>query len=219
MIIDDIKEQLGEKLSQTWGQIQENPTYSNIKEKYDSLSPNSQKISLLGIAMALMLLVLTVPMAYYSSASNNVEQFETKKGLIRELFHLQHATSELPPLPMSVSSSDLAAQAKSKLEAAHLQADQIKSVQAYDHAIAGVNKPIIQNAIEVSLLKLNLTQIKEIGVSLQNLPNVKMISLNVEASEPALPGLHYFNVIYRLTNFSLPAEPIAPAPKPGGKKK
>ena len=219
MIIDDLKEQLGENLSQTWGQIQENPTYTNIKEKYDSLSPNSQKLSLLGIVMVLLLVILTVPMAYYSSASTNVEQFETKKGLIRELFHLQHATSELPPLPMSVSSSDLAAQAKSKLEAAHLQADQIKSVQAYDLPLPGITKPIIQNAIEVSLQKLNLTQIKEIGVTLQNLPNVKMISLNVEASEPALPGIHYFNVIYRLTNFSLPAEPVAATPKPGAKKK
>ncbi len=219
MIIDDIKETIVEKSNQLWGQIQENPSYTNIKEKYEGLSPMGQKASLFGTVVVLLLLVMSIPMAYYSSASNNVEQFETKKGLIRELFHLQHATSELPPLPLGVTSSDLVSQAKAKLDGARLQADQIKLVQAYDHALPGVTKPIIQNAVEVSLLKLNLTQIKEIGVSLQNLPNVKMISLDVEASEPALPGLHYFNAIYRLTNFSLPAEAIVPPPKNGAKKK
>ncbi len=219
MIIDDLKEQLSEKLSQIWGQFQENPSFTNIKEKYDALSPSSQKLSLLGSAIVILLILMSIPMAYYSSASTNIDQFETKKNLIRELFHLQHATSELPPLPLSVSASDLVIQAKQKLDMAHLQADQIKSVQAYDHPVPGIVKPIIQNAVEVSLQKLNLTQVKEIGVNLQNLPNVKMISLNVEASEPVVPGLHYFNVIYRLTNFSLPAEAVAPPPKAGGKKK
>lgn len=219
MIIDDIKESIAEKSSQLWGKIQENSTYTNIKEKYESLSPLGQKLSLFGSAAVLLLVILSFPAAYYSDASNNVEQFEAKKNLIRELFHLQHATSELPPLPYAVSSSELVAQAKAKLDGAHLQADQIKSVQPFDRPLSSVTKPIIQNAIEVSLLKLNLTQVKDIGASLQNLPNVKMISLDVEASEPALPGIHYFNAIYRLTNFSLPAEPIAPAPKNGAKKK
>ncbi len=219
MIIADLKEQLVEKLTQVWGQIQENPSYTNIKEKYDALSPNGQKLSLLGLVTLVLLIILSVPMGYYSSASSNLDQFEFKKGLIRELFHLQHATSELPPLPMTVSAMDLAAQARAKLEGARLQGEQIKSIQPYDKALPGINKPILQNAIEVSLKKLNLTQVKDIGVLLQNLPNVKLIALNIVASEPALPGIHYFDASYRLTNFSLPAEPIAPQPKTGGKKK
>ncbi len=219
MIIDDLKEQLVDKVSQVWGQIQESPTFTNVKEKYDSLSPSGQKLSLFGLVLLGLLVILSVPMGYYDSASTNLEQFEAKKSLIRELFHLQHATSDLPPLPMAVTSADLAAQARAKLEGARLQSEQIKSVQPYDKPVVGINKPILQNAIEVSLQKLNLTQVKDIGVLLQNLPNVKMISLNIEASEPSLPGIHYFNAIYRLTNFSLPAEPIAFAPKPGGKKK
>ncbi len=219
MIIDDLKEQLVEKATQVWGQIQEHPSFTNIKEKYESLSPTGQKLSLLGVASLLLIMLLLVPLSYYSSASSNMEQFEAKKNLIRELFHLQHATSELPPLPLATTAQDLASQARAKLDGARLQAEQIKSVLPFDHPIAGVNKPINQNTIEVSLQKLNLTQIKDIGVSLQNLPNVKMISLSVEASQPALPGIHYFNAVYRLTNFSLPAEPVAAAPKTGGKKK
>ncbi len=219
MIIDDIREQIVEKSSQLWGQIQENPSYNNLKEKYDGLSPVGQKISVVATAVIIFLLILSVPMTYYSSAATNIEQFETKKNLIRELFHLQHATSELPPLPFAVTSNELIAQAKGKLDGARLQPDQIKSVAQYDKPIPSATKPIIQNSIEVSLLKLNLTQVKDIGVSLQNLPNVKLISLEVEASEPAMPGLHYFNAIYRLTNFALPAEPVVAVPKSGAKKK
>jgi len=216
MIIDDLREQLVERSTQFWGQIQESSTYTNFKEKYDSLSPTGQKSALLASLVFIILLIFSVPMTYYSSASSNIKDFESKKNLIRDLFRLQHATSELPPLAPGVSSGDLLALAKQKLENARLQPEQIKSVQNYDRPLAGISKSIIQNAIEVRLQKLNLTQIKDIGIDLQTLPNVKMLALEVEANSSAS---HYFNVIYRLSNFSLPAEPTPAPAKAGSKKK
>lgn len=219
MIIDDLKEQIVERSSQLWGQIQETTFFTNSKEKYDALSPLGQKASLAGVALLMILLLFSVPMTYYNSAANNIEQFEIKKNLIRDLFRLTRATSELPPLPLGISTADLIAQVQRKIELAHLQPEQIKSLQVSEQKLTGVSKNIVQAPVEVSLKSLNLTQIKDIGFDLQSLSNVKMLALDIEAIQPQTASLHYFNVIFRLANFSLPPEPIAPVPKSGGKKK
>jgi hypothetical protein len=218
MIIDDLKEKIIEQSIQAWGQIQETSAFTNAKEKYDALSPTGQKLSLLGASLLSLLLILSIPMTYYSSAATHIEQFETKKNLIRDLFRLTHATSELPPLPAGIATSDLISRVQSKIDMAHLQPEQIKSIQAFDQKLSGVSKSIVQAPVEVSLKSLNLIQIKDIGFDLQSLPNIKMLGMTIEAIEPQKSSLHYFNVIYRLVNFSLPAEPIAPSPK-GGKRK
>ncbi len=219
MIIDDLREQIVEKSSQLWAEIQESSLFTNTKEKYETLSPFGQKASLAGGALVALLILLAIPITYYSSASNNIEQFEAKKNLIRDLFRLNHATSELPPLPLGISTGELVSRVQSKIDMAHLQAEQIKSIQASDQKLAGVSKNIVQAPVEVSLKSLNLSQIKDIGFDLQNIPNVKMLGMDIEAIEPQKASLHYFNVIFRLANFSLPPEPVAPAAKTGGKKK
>jgi hypothetical protein len=218
MIIDDLKEKIIEQSSQLWGQFQETTFFTNTKEKYDALSPTGQKLSLLGSSLLSLMIILSVPLTYYSSAAGNIEQFESKKNLIRDLFRLTHDTSELPPLPVGVSTSELISRVQSKIDMAHLQPDQIKSIQATDQKLAGVSKNIVQAPVEVSLKSLNLTQIKDIGFELQSLANIKILGMSIEAIQPQTASLHYFNVIYRLSNFSLPPEPVAATTK-GGKKK
>ena len=218
MIIDDLKEKIIEQSSQAWGQFQETSLFTNAKEKYDALSATGQKLSLLGLGLVGLLLLLAIPMAYYGSAATHIEQFEAKKNLIRDLFRLTHATSELPPLPIGVSTSELISRVQSKIDMAHLQPDQIKSISASEQKLAGVSKNIVQAPVEVSLKSLNLVQIKDIGFDLQSLPNIKMLGMTIEAIQPQTASLHYFNVIYRLANFSLPPEPAAATTK-GGKKK
>jgi type II secretory pathway component PulM len=174
MAFEDLKDQLSERAQGYWSRIQESSIYIQLHEKYADLSPTSQKI-VLGIgSLVLIFFTLMIPWSYISSSQQSIADFEANKTLLRDLFRVSRASAELEGAPPQVDPNALATRAQSQLGTMSLQAEQIEKVIAVDNAlggpgIPGVPKAVQQKGIEVTLRKLNVRQVIEIGYQLLTL--------------------------------------------------
>jgi len=217
MNFDDLKDQLREAFQNFMAKVQESTAWIQLEEKFQNLSPNAQKGVLAGAGSFVALILLAIPWSYYSSSQEFLAEYDEKKQLIRELFRVSRASSILQNAPPAVSVPQLQSDIQNRLSAAQLQPDQIRGVTEFDNAgpqaSPSIPKNVIQKGVQVSLAKLNLRQLVDLGFQMQSVhPNAKMVSLEVSASHE---DPHYFDVVYRIIGFSLPAEPQK-GPPPGG---
>jgi hypothetical protein len=223
MNLDDIKDQLKERIHAVMARAQESSAWMQAQERFDSLSANAQKAIIAGAAVLAAFAILAFPWMYYSASKEAVAEFQEKKQLIRELFRVSRASAMLQNAPPSISSMDLESKARAQLGLAQLPSEQIRSIVEYDNAPksgALIPKNVVQKGIQVVLTKLNLRQLVDIGHQMQTLhPSTRMVSMEVTANRD---DTHYFDVIYRIVSFSIPmeAQPVeAPGKgvKPGAK--
>lgn len=219
MAFDDLKDRFSEQAQSYWSRIQESSIYIQLHEKYADLNPTSQKIVIVVSSVLLAFFTLMIPWSYISSSQQSVLDFEANKIILRDLHRVSRASAELEGAPPQVDPNSLATRAQSQLSTMALQTEQIEKVVPVDNAlggpgIPGVPKAVQQKGIEVTLRKLNLRQVIEIGYQLLTLqPGLKMTGLTVTASSP---DPHYFDAVYRVISFSLPAPPAADVkPVPG----
>ena len=213
MAFNDAKDSLKESLKSAWGRIRETDSYLQLSERYQSLSPTGQKGALAGAVLLGFLLIMAVPWTFYSASKTSVAEYEDKRDLIRDLFKTNREASGLPPAPAPVSAGDLANTARQSLATAHLAPEQIVSVGESPANVTGIAKTIDQTGIAVSLSKLNLKQVIDIGSDLQNMQTTaRMMGLEIKATA-ADP--RYYDVIYKIVAFA--AKPDV-APKKGAKK-
>ena len=225
MAFEDLKDRLTEQAQGYWSRIQESNLYIQLHEKYADLNPTSQKIVLALGSTILILVTLMIPWSYISSSQLSIADFEANKLILRDLYRVSRASGELEGAPPPVDPNGLASRAQSQLQTMNLQAEQIEKVIAVDNAlggpgIPGVPKAVQQKGIEVTIRKLNVRQVIEIGYQLLTLqPGLKMTGLTVTAS---IPDPHYFDAIYKIISFSLPAPAAdvkAPPKRGGGSKR
>jgi hypothetical protein len=226
MNLDDLKDQLKEQGQAVWSRIQESSTYIQISEKYSDMNPATQKAALIGTIVLSIFLVLAVPIGYLTSASESVTAFEDKKALLRELYRVNRASSELDAAPAAADPAMLVSQAQNQLTVAHIPPELVKGVREFDNsspqpgsrALPNVPKAVMQKGVEVSLTKMNLRQVVDLGFQLQAMNRgLKMIGLSIDAD---IANPHYFDVVYQLVSFSLPveAEPVLNQKGKGSKK-
>lgn len=203
MNFEDIKEQLFEKAKNIWNELQENSTFLSLKERFDNYSSKQKIIFIVPIIGIVLLFFLSIPYSFYSSASENLVIFEENIDLIRELLRLKQEQDQSPISPVPMNSSNIKSQIESSLTNLQLPHDQIDSVTVISPTISfAIPKEVDSKGIRVSLKKLNLTQIVDIGHRLQSIdPNSKMTSLNIEAD---IENNHYYNVVFEIVGFSLP---------------
>lgn len=213
--LDDLRDNLRDQAKAIASRIRETDAWLQLTERYQSLSPNGQRASIAGAAFVGFLIVMAVPWSFYSGSQTSIADFENKRNTVRELFRVNREASSLPPAPPLVASAELQNIARNSLTAARLQADQIKSVTESDAKVAAVPATIEQSGIQVSLSKLNLKQIVDIGHELQNLQaTARMTGLEIRASA-ADPK--YYDVVYRVVAFAPKAAPLDAKSK--GRKK
>lgn len=207
MALEDIRDGLRDKLKSVWGRVRESDAYLQLNERYQSLSPTGQKLSIAGVSLLAFLLIMAVPWSFYSGSQTSVEDFENKRNVIRELFRVNREAASLAPAPPPVSASELQTVARNSLTAARLQTDQIVTVTESTSNIASIPKTIDQTGVQVSLAKLNLKQIVDIGHSLQNMQGTaRMTGLEIKAN---VADARYYDVIYRIVAFAAKPEPLA----------
>ena len=213
--LDDLKDSLRDRSKAIAARIRETDAWLQLTEKYQSLSPTGQKLSIAGASLLAFLIVMAVPWSFYSGSQSSLADFESKRGVVRELFRVNREASALPPAPPPVSSADLQNMARSSLTAARLMPDQISAVTDSNIKIPSVPSTIDQAGIQVSLLKLNLKQIVDIGYGLQGLqPTARMTGLEIKANAA---DAKYYDVIYRIVAFA--PKPAVADPKAKGSKK
>ncbi len=219
MNFDDIKDKLREQFMILWAQIQETALWHKLSEEFGNLSPRKQKGVLIGLVIIGIFILLLVPYSLYSTTSDTVAEYDRKRDLIRELFKVKRESAILENAPQTITGSELQSRVQTQVTNAHLAPEQSHGVIEYDNAgpqaSSIIPKNVIQKGTTVSLAKLTLKQVVDIGYQLQSTHQAaKLVGLEVTASS-ANPN--YFDVVYKLVSFSMPAE-AAPAEK-GGKKK
>lgn len=212
MTLEDLKDQLRENWAELRSKIEEDSTFNTLRERYETLSPGAQ----IGLKLGLLLLVLAIfvyiPYTFFSAASDNVALFEGKRSTIRKLLRASRTASDgasvdnPPPIPQ------LTENVRSRLQTYALLPEQIGGITPLDTAALGgryAPKEIEQDGLGVTLTKLNLKQVIEIGYGLQTLmPGVRLVGMEMKASSP---DPHYFDVVFKLARFGLPSAPEPPA--------
>lgn len=205
MNLDDIKDQLRERATTVWVQIQETSLYNNLKEKYETLPTTAQKAIAYAAGVLTALIVLSIPYSYISSSGAAIEEFDENRSLLRELLRVGRAAKEPPPLPPGMTVPDLQSRVQGLLQEFTLLPEQLGGFQPLPGRPAGSLAPSIveQAGIGVLLKKLNLTQVVDIGYRLQTIsPGVKLMGLEMNANSD---DNHYYDVTYRVVSFSLPS--------------
>ena len=216
MNLQDLKDQFSESLRQTGQKIQESSVYLFLQERYQLLSPTVQKVVLVATALLIAFVLLIIPMSLLQTASESIESFEDNKTLASRFMRVQREFQQGPQIPPALSTSRLRSRISSSLKNAGLLEEQIKSTQDTQLNIKKWVKPGVEyDGLTVSVSQLNLTQVTDVGYSLQNLArSVKLLNMKVQVHPE---DDHYFDVDYELANYRVPIEPD-PTPEPKGRK-
>lgn len=202
MNLDDLKDSLKSQLGQTWSRIEDSSFYNQMKDRFENLPPAQQKLTLMGAGALFALFLISVPYSYYSTSAEYVSTYEEKRGLIRELLKVTRESSEVPDLPSAPSSEMLQSSIENQLRMANLLPEQMKGIDVVTAETSLIPKGLLEAGLKVSLAKLNLRQIIDIGYNIQSIsPSVKMSSMDVTANAE---DSKYFDVDFKLVTLSVP---------------
>lgn len=209
--LDDMKEQIKASWQVFWQKVQETPTYVQLQDRYQTLSPGSQKlVKLLGIVTFVFILV-AYPMGLYFTSQESITSFEEKRNLIRDLFKTYREASAQPDIAIPPTADSLRSSINGILTSADLT-DEQKSGGILDAPTDVDNKLIPKSlasyALEVNLSKLNIRQIVDIGARIVGISDsVKMKDMKIVAHAS---DTRYFDVTFKLFSLNVPE----PAPEP-----
>lgn len=217
MNFDDIKDQLLSIWRRILERIQDTPTYTQLKDRFDVLSPRGQKLVVLGGVMIVFAFALILPLSWLSESSDTVSAFEDRRSIVRELLKVSREASEVPNIPMAPPISALKLEVESRVKEANLIDGQLKSVDQVEAPSSLIPADKSAGTVMVSVEKINLRQLIQMGTRLTQIsPSVKMTDLEIVANRE---DAHYFDVIFRLTALAVPdlstpmaVDPEAPAP-------
>lgn len=205
MNIQDLKEQLKDNLTTAWEKIQENPTFNNIKEKYEILPASTQKIMIYLSGVIAALFIALIPYSFIASSSDNVEKFEDSRDLTRQLLKSSSLASNIS-LPREVSSEQLKGKINRALGVVQLTDEQIESIEESKPSQDSrfIPKDVKQVAISISLKKLNINQVIDAAHSLNNMGNnIVLLNMNLIATKE---DPHYYNTNLEVRAFSFEQE-------------
>ena len=210
-MLDDLKERLKSEGQRVAERVKESSAYNQGRDRYQNLSPTMQKLIVLLAIVVVVAIVGSIPYSSYVSSSDAVAQFEEQRDLIHDIFKIQQDaqnTSGLTPAPPVES---LMGRIDSELKTALLLPEQIKGISP-DALPASLPKEHLEGALKVSLGKLNLRQVVDIGYQILAIsPALKMLDLSVEAN---LQDPRYFDVIYKLVTLHVPMMAPPPSEEP-----
>lgn len=221
-MFEDLRENALSQLKHQTERFQESSAFNQLKDRYENLSPSMQRFVLAGTVALIAFLFMSIPLGYFSSSSTFVEEFESKRQTIRDLLKASREAQDVPSIPIPPSPDDLRSRIEQVLAQSRLTPEQIKSVQVSSVSSGMIPGNLTQGAVDVTLAKLNLRQIVDIGHQIQSFsPSIKLKDLSMTAN--AEDG-RYFDIIYKLIvlavpNMEAPApieEPPAPRQKKGG---
>lgn len=207
MGLEDIKDQVLEKLKELKEQLDENPHINTIKEKYETLPAQTQKIIAIAGVVLVALVLMYIPYSYISSSSNNVTAFNNNRSLIRQMFKYGQVPKGRNSLPTTSNSASIVSQVRSSVSRFDLLPTQIVAIEELplkDTGQALAKKPILQTAIKAKFRQLNLKQVVDIGYHFKQFrDHIKLIGTEINEDGEKK---QYFNVEYRLVSYAYPVK-------------
>lgn len=210
--LDDIKDQLKTTGQNIWQKIQEQPTYVQMYDRYQVLTPGAQKMVRAGGVLLVIFILVFYPMSLVLTAQDSIASFEEKRNLIRDLFKTYREASSRPNIQVPPTLESLRSSINGILNAADLTAEQNNGV--IEASIEGklIPSALVSHVLEIKLSKLNIKQIIDIGANIVGISeSVKMKDMSISAHPP---DPRYFDVSFKLYSLNVP-EPIPePPPEP-----
>ncbi|MBX3018041.1 MAG: hypothetical protein KF767_09135 [Bdellovibrionaceae bacterium] len=204
--IDELKgrlQQIGERIA-------EMPAYQQARDRYETMSPPMQKLSI-GGGIALITLVLAlIPYSTYSNSQITLGEFQEKRDLIRDLLRTHNEAQSNPPLPRLPDLSEVQSRIDGILNSRQILPEQKKGVTT-DAATPLINANLQAGTVRVSLAQLNLRQVTDLSADLASIEGAKLKDIMMDANAK---DARYYDVVYRVVVFksNVPDEPAAPPP-------
>nr|BFD59273.1 hypothetical protein CKG001_13800 [Bdellovibrio sp. CKG001]BFD62650.1 hypothetical protein BdHM001_13310 [Bdellovibrio sp. HM001] len=207
--LDDLKERFIADSRATWERLQESTAYNQMRDRYENMTPAMQKLTLIGGVALMTLLVLSIPYGKYTQSTEYVGEFESKRMTIRELLKVSRESSDVPQIPQAPSMDMIRNNVDNQIKAANLLPEQIQGTEIQENNSNLVPKNLTEGLLQVSLVKLNLRQVLDLGYQFQSInPSVKLKDMIMTANRE---DGRYFDVVYKLVALAVPAPP---APEP-----
>nr|BFD67359.1 hypothetical protein HAGR004_23810 [Bdellovibrio sp. HAGR004] len=207
--LDDLKERFIADSRATWERLQESTAYNQMRDRYENMTPAMQKLTLIGGVALVTLLVLSIPYGKYTQSTEYVGEFESKRMTIRELLKVSRESSDVPQIPQAPSMDMIRNNVDNQIKAANLLPEQIQGTEIQENNSNLVPKNLTEGLLQVSLVKLNLRQVLDLGYQFQSInPSVKLKDMIMTANRE---DGRYFDVVYKLVALAVPAPP---APEP-----
>ena len=215
--LDEIKEQIKNMSNRILEKIQETETYTQMQDRYQSLSASSQRLVWILGASLVAFIILFYPLSQISSSSGMIASFEEKRNLIRDLYKTYRESSNQSGLQPPPASDSLRNAVETVLTSANLIPDQRTGM--IQSTVEGrlIPSSLVNHVLEVKLAKLNLKHIVDIGTSIVAISDsVKMkdMSINANASDT-----RYYDVTYKLYSLNIPEPTPEPPPEIDTKSK
>jgi hypothetical protein len=207
MNLNELKERFQSELKVSIEKLQESNLYIQLKEKYDDLTPSMQKVVLWGSAAFFLYAFVSIPGDKYSNSQILVEEFESRRDLIRQMMKVHREASSSFDIPVAPDIQSLKSRIERDLRNARLLPDQILSVEPVLANSRLVPENLLSGQLDVKLTKLNIRQVVDLGFQIQSIsPSVKLKDLSITA-HPELKD--YFDVSYSIITLSVPQNPGA----------
>lgn len=205
MAFEDLKDKLQDGIAEFRNKIEESPAYHSVRERYENLSPSSQRALLLSLIAGALIFFCYIPYSYFSSSNVSVSEFNEKRGLIRQLLRASRLASQAGSVTNPPEIGTLQSTITTRLAQFSLLPEQTAGINIVSAAALGGSLApagIVQEGISVNLKQLNLKQVVDIGYDLQNLAQgVRLVGLSMS---PTPTDTRYFDVIFQIARFSMP---------------
>lgn len=205
MDFSSLKEQLKDQFKELWDRIQESSLYIELKEKFELLPSRIQKLIIVGASLVLGFFLFSFPYGNLSESWLYEEYFAENRGLIRDLLRASTTLKETSPLPTSASAAAVESQVRQVIQELRITPEQVGNIQVVPGANTKLaTSAVNEEAISVQLKMLNLRQVTELSHRLQSLGSgIQPMSLQIQRSAGQT---HYYDVIFRIFQFSLNLE-------------
>lgn len=217
MNIDDIKDQLSDKISVIKSQIVESAAYNTLHEKYVTLPNSTQKIVNLAAMVLLAFSLFMVPLSFFMSSSDEVTKFEERRQLIRDLFKASRV--QVSGANSGIKDTILTSKVQGIVSGLNLIEEQkgmVTPMSPEDMNSSPASKGVLSQGVQVTLKKLNLRQVLDASFRLQTLSSsIKLIGLQLDADTD---DEHYFNTTFKLVSYFIETPKEAPIAEESSKK-
>jgi len=214
MNLDDLKERFSSESRQLWERIQESAAYNQLRDRYENLTPAKQKLTVAGVVALIVMLILSMPYSSFTQSADSEHDFEEKRNTIRELLKVSRESSEIPDIAQPPSIEALRSNVENLLKSANLLPEQIKGSQVGSSSTLLIPANLSSGQLQVSLAKLNLRQIVDLGYQIQSInPSVKVKDMLMQANRE---DSRYFDVVFKLVALAVPAPQAAEPPAGSG---
>lgn len=225
MNLEDLKENLKTQWEQLLAKIQDNPSFISLKDRFDSLPNQTQKIIQISTLGFGLLVLMWIPYSRYLTSADNVSQFEEKRDLVRDLLRVSKESAETALNVSPPSEPEARSRIESALSSAGVLPEQKAGINPVPLTGNMIKAAVVQTVLETRLTQLNLTQALNVGLSLARIQGTKLKDL---VMEPNTKAAGYFDVTYKLVVFKNYASSFAggaeldgdvppPPPPPGAR--